>query len=66
MRTLPSFEQIGADRLAYHCAKAIQAGRIDARSEIGDALLDYLRIGDGERPASIPEWIDAYEAQWLP
>lgn len=30
-----------ADRLYDECARAIKAGRIDARSPIGDATLDY-------------------------
>jgi hypothetical protein len=30
-----------ADTLYHACAKAIRNGRIDARSEIGDAVLDY-------------------------
>jgi hypothetical protein len=40
----------GADALYDACARAVRAGRIDARSPIGDAVLDYreLRWPDGD------------------
>lgn len=39
-----------ADRLYDECARAIRAGRIDSRSPIGDATLDYrdTRFPDGD------------------
>ena len=55
-------EKIGADRLAYECAHQIVLGRIGARSGIGDALLDYLKIGQPDGCDSVPEWMSQYEA----
>lgn len=58
---LGRIEKIGADRLAYECARQVIANNIDSRSGIGDALLDYLRIGQPGQPDSVPEWMDQYE-----
>lgn len=55
-------EKIGADRLAYECARQILLGRIGSRSGIGDALLDYLRIGQPDGHDSVPDWMEQYEA----
>lgn len=49
-----------ADALAYACAKAVAEGRIDSRSQIADALLDYLDIGCGGHP-DVPSWMAEYE-----
>ena len=53
----------GADRLAYECARQIRLGKIDARSGIGDALLDYLHIGGIDGPSSVPEWMRQYDVR---
>lgn len=39
-----------ADRLYDECERAVRSGRLDARSPIGDATLDYrdMRWPDGE------------------
>ncbi len=55
------FNKRGADRLAYACARQILAGRIDSRSAIGDALLDYLEVGDIRGPKDVPSWMTEYE-----
>jgi hypothetical protein len=55
-------KQIGADRLAYAVAKLIKYNRLDSRSEAGDALLDYLEIGQPGAPKDVPTWMDRYEA----
>jgi hypothetical protein len=55
-------KQIGADRLAYAVAKLIQSSRLDSRSEAGDALLDYLEIGQPGAPHDVPTWMARYEA----
>lgn len=52
-----------ADRLAYECARIIQAGHLDSRSGIGDALLDYLEIGAPGGPSDVPAWIRKYESK---
>lgn len=46
---LSPFLPRAADRLYAECDRAIRAGRIDARSGIGDAALDYrdMRWPDG-------------------
>ena len=54
--------RLGADRLAYECATAIVRGRIRPRSRISDRLEDYLEIGGIDGPATVPEWIEQYEA----
>jgi hypothetical protein len=36
-------ESVGADRLARECCRAVDAHLLDARSPIGDALLDYAQ-----------------------
>ncbi len=53
----------GADRLAHAAAIEVQRGAIDSRSAIGDALLDYLRVGQVDGPSSVPEWLDRYEEE---
>lgn len=63
----PEFEfgrvqKIGADRLAYAVARLVQLGRLDARSQASDALLDYLRIGSGG-PSDVPTWMEQYEKE---
>jgi hypothetical protein len=55
-------KQIGADRMAYAVARLIQMGRLDSRSEAGDALLDYLDIGHPGGPHDVPTWMRDYEA----
>jgi len=59
---LVGFSRIGADRLAYAVARLIQLRRLDSRSEAGDALLDYLEIGQPGGPKDVLMWMDAYEA----
>jgi hypothetical protein len=54
-------DKIGADRLAYECARQVMDNNIDSRSGIGDALLDYLRIGCPGYPDSVPKWMEEYE-----
>ena len=54
-------DKIGADRLAYECARQVIANNIDSRSGIGDALLDYLRVGGPGYPDSVPGWMEEYE-----
>lgn len=51
------FEQRAADRLAYWCARLVRLGQVDSRSQVGDALLDYLETGD------IPGWMAKYEEE---
>lgn len=46
-----------SDRLAIAVAAAIKAGHLDSRSPAGDALLDYLRVGDAVGPQDIPSAI---------
>lgn len=58
---MDKIDKIGADRLAYACARQVTAGKLDSRSAIADALLDYLRIGHPGGPQSVPEWMAAYE-----
>jgi hypothetical protein len=58
-----SFNKMGADALAYAVARSIERGCINSRSEIGDALLEYLEIGHIDGPNSVPEWIDQYETK---
>ncbi len=53
----------GADRLAYAVARLVQSGRLDARSEAGDALLDYLQVGSIDGPQDVPTWMMEYEAR---
>lgn len=56
------FDKIGADKLAYECARQILLNRVDSRSGIGDALLNYLHIGGGPgTPDSVPQWMKEYE-----
>lgn len=50
-----------ADRLARAVARLVQIGKLDARSEASDALLDYLGVGSLEGPGSVPEWCDQYD-----
>jgi len=57
------FDKIAADRLAYHCAKAIERRDIRTRSAIDDALLDYLQIGYLYGPKTVPEWMEKYESE---
>ncbi len=52
----------GANRLAYHCARAVVRGDIGSRSTIGDALLDFLEVGGLDGPNDVPTWIAKYEA----
>ena len=54
-----TIDQLGADRLAYEVAVLIEKKILDPRSRVGDALLDYLRIGCGG-PPSVPEWMEEY------
>lgn len=56
-----SFEERAADALAYECAKMVLCGRLDPRSGIGDALLDYLGIGMPGKPQDVPAWMAEYE-----
>lgn len=52
-----------ADRLYRECERAIRAGRVDARSPIGDATLDYRELREDPlyaSPASDEERADAY------
>lgn len=55
-----------ADALAYECARAVRSGRLDARSGIADALLDYLDIGGCGGPADVGEWMRDYEKKQSP
>lgn len=55
------FDKLAADRLAMAVVRLIELGRLDARSEAGDALLDYLRIGGIDGPRSVPEWVEKYK-----
>jgi hypothetical protein len=48
--------------MAYAVARLILMGRLDSRSEAGDALLDYLGIGQPGEPQDVPTWMDRYEA----
>jgi hypothetical protein len=56
------WNKIGADRLAYAVARLIQRRVLDSRSEAGDALLDYLGIGQPGEPQDVPTWMEGYEA----
>ena len=56
-------KQIGADRMAYAVARLIQMGRLDSRSEAGDALLDYLGIGQPGEPQDVPTWMARYDKE---
>jgi hypothetical protein len=58
---MKTFQQIGADRLAYECAKLIQSGKLDSRSLVGDALLDYMEIGHPDKPQDVPTWMDNFD-----
>lgn len=53
----------GANRLAYHCARAVVRGDIGSRSTISDALLDFLKVGGLDGPFDTPGWIAEYELQ---
>ena len=54
--------RVAADRLAYECARAVERRTIGPRSGVGDALLDYLEVGQVDGPCSVPEWVEQYEA----
>lgn len=56
------FDKLAADRLALAVARLVEMRVIDARSEAGDALLDYLKIGGIDGPSSVPEWVENYLA----
>lgn len=58
---MSGYKDRAAERLAYECAKLIQMRRLDARSAVGDALLDYLEIGSMDGPPDVPTWIQDYE-----
>ena len=53
-------DKVGADRLACACVKLIQSNQLDTRSEVADALLDYLDIGGSSGCKSVPEWLIVY------
>lgn len=55
------FARRAADALAYECAKAVRSGRLDARSGIADALLDYLDVGGLGGPMDVLTWMEDYE-----
>lgn len=55
------FDRRAANALAYECAKAVRSGRLDARSGIADALLDYLDVGAFDGPTDVPSWMLDYE-----
>lgn len=59
------FDRRGADRLAYECALAVRAGKIDSRHPVADALLDYLDVGCVGGPTSVMEWMALYESGLL-
>lgn len=59
--TMSVFARRGADRLAAAVARLIKIGHLDARSEAGDALLDYMKIGGLDGPKDVAEWIAKYE-----
>lgn len=55
------FARRAADALAYECAKAVRSGRLDGRSGIADALLDYLNVGGFGGPLDVHAWMENYE-----
>ncbi len=55
------FKRRAANALAYECAKAVCSGRLDARSGIADALLDYLDVGGSGGPTDVRSWMVDYE-----
>lgn len=60
------FARRAADALAYECAKAVRSGRLDARSGIADALLDYLDVGGLGGPTDVSSWMRDYEQNEKP
>jgi hypothetical protein len=60
---MDTVKEIGADRLAYECAKLIEAGHLDTRSGMADALLDYLDIGHPGGAKDVPTWMESYKNQ---
>lgn len=58
-------QEVAADALAYACARAVCEGFLDSRSNIADALLDYLEIGSGGHN-DVPSWMAEYEAKKRP
>ena len=52
----------GADKLAYEVALECMEGRIHARTRLSDQLESYLEIGGLNRPTTLPEWMEQYEA----
>jgi predicted kinase len=57
------FDARAADELAYRCAREVVSGRLDARSPIADALLDYLRVGESGGPPDAITWMREYESR---
>lgn len=51
-----------ADRLAVAVARLIEIRALDARSEAGDALLDFLEVGGLGGPKDVPTAIAAIKA----
>jgi len=60
-----SAHDLAADALAYACARTVCDGLLNARSQIADALLDYLNIGCGG-PDDVPSWMRQYEQRQKP
>ena len=52
----------GADRLAYAVASLVKNGKLDARSAVADALLDYLGVGGLDGPKDVPTWMVEHES----
>lgn len=58
-----SFDKKAADRLAYNCCRMIEQRVLGERSGVGDALLDYLKIGFMGGPQSVPDWMEQYRSE---
>ena len=57
----PCYLCLGSDRLAYAAARLILGGKVPTRSELDDALLDYLKIGQPDGYSDVPTWMEEYE-----
>lgn len=55
------FDRRTADRMAYEIAALVRSGRVDARSSVSDAALEYMQVGWIDGPKSVAEWVECYE-----
>lgn len=65
-QTNTAFDMRVADKLAYECILAVIRGDVGERSGIGDAVLDYLKIGHPGGPPDVRAWMSDYEGAYVP